>query len=405
MAITPVSSNYEGFIFGGVNSRTYGVYITDPAVFNAPKRDVDMISIPGRNGAFALDRGRFENIEVTYHCAMGAGNETDYLDAISDLRNILASKTGYVRLTDEINTTEYRMAVFKDGLDVSSLNKKTGTFDVKFEAKPQRFLTSGETKSAVANNGTVTNPTLFDASPLIEFNGYGTIGIGSYSIDVANVPMGNVVLFGEKSFLSSPGNATFNADLVNVGDAISVGTTTASFILTAPGEVVRIENATNLITQKISTYKVSASAQIPNSQFTFGTSSNRTVTFSADVVYMSGGVETTQSISGTYTLAYGAPKNFYFTLTVTPGALSYEIDIIKCRDGAIADSSKSALGNPLYIDLDIGEAYKIENSVVISSNAGVTLGGDLPVLVPGSNTITYPNTVTNFKLTPRWWKV
>ena len=52
--------------FGGINSADFGIYISGEGVFNAPQRDVEMISVPGRNGAIALDRGRFQNIEVTY---------------------------------------------------------------------------------------------------------------------------------------------------------------------------------------------------------------------------------------------------------------------------------------------------------------------------------------------------
>ena len=77
MAIAPTGTIYKALEYDGVSSRTYGVYITGEAVYNAPERDVEMITIPGRNGAFALDNGRFENIEVTYRAGIyaGAGDE------------------------------------------------------------------------------------------------------------------------------------------------------------------------------------------------------------------------------------------------------------------------------------------------------------------------------------------
>ena len=68
------------------------------------------------------------------------------------------------------------------------------------------------------------------------------------------------------------------------------------------------------------------------------------------------------------------------------------------------DSTRSALGN-LYIDLDIGECYRIENGQYISINTATILPADLPVLKPGANVITYDNSFTSFKITPRWWKV
>ena len=185
MAIGTVNARYEGFIFDGENSRTYGVYVTDVEVFGTPERDVESVSVPGRNGDIIIDHGRFKNIKVIYKCAIGADIASDFKDAISDLRNMLASRVGYKRLEDEINTSEYRMAVFTDGLEVETLNKEAATFKVEFDCKPQRFLKSGETAVSITSGDELTNPTPFDARPLIAVDGYGTINIGDYSVTIA----------------------------------------------------------------------------------------------------------------------------------------------------------------------------------------------------------------------------
>jgi phage-related protein len=96
MAITPLGNEYKGLEFDGVSSKTYGVMIYGEGVFNAPERDVEMIKIPGRSGTFALDKGRFENIEVTYPARLIADNTADFAAAISDFRNELCSRRGYV---------------------------------------------------------------------------------------------------------------------------------------------------------------------------------------------------------------------------------------------------------------------------------------------------------------------
>ena len=144
MAVATTGAIYKSLSFDGVESRNFGVYITGEAVYNAPARDVEMVSIPGRSGAFALDKGRFENIEVTYPAGIFADNETDFAEAISDFRNFLCSRRGYVRLTDEYNPNEYRMAIYKSGLEVSPAQLKAGEFNLVFDCKPQRWLTSGE---------------------------------------------------------------------------------------------------------------------------------------------------------------------------------------------------------------------------------------------------------------------
>ena len=69
------------------------------------------------------------------------------------------------------------------------------------------------------------------------------------------------------------------------------------------------------------------------------------------------------------------------------------------------DSSKSANGTPTNIDLDIGEAWYMSGSDVISSDSALVLPSTLPTLPPGATTITYDNTITQFKVVPRWWQL
>lgn len=153
MAVNETGAIFKALSFDGESSRTYGIYITGEAVYNAPERDVEMVTIPGRNGAFALDKGRFENIEVTYPAGMFADTEQDFAKGISDFRNMLCSRQGYCRLTDEYNPDEFRLAVYKSGLEVSPAQLRAGEFNITFECKPQRYLMSGQQKFIVGDWG------------------------------------------------------------------------------------------------------------------------------------------------------------------------------------------------------------------------------------------------------------
>ena len=75
------------------------------------------------------------------------------------------------------------------------------------------------------------------------------------------------------------------------------------------------------------------------------------------------------------------------------------------KASTIANSTKTYIGNPTYVDCEIGEAYKIEGGQVVPLNAYIDLGSELPTLASGVNTITYDDTITSLKLTPRWWQV
>lgn len=136
---------FKNLTFDGISLKEYGVYISGEAVFDSPTREVEMITIPGRNGSFALDKGRFNNITVTYPAGIYATNETEFAEKVSTLRNLLASRKGYCRLTDEYNPDEFRLGVYKAGLELDPTHyNEAGRFELSFDCKPQRFLFSGE---------------------------------------------------------------------------------------------------------------------------------------------------------------------------------------------------------------------------------------------------------------------
>lgn len=206
---------FKALTFDGVNSLDYGIYITGEAVYNAPERAVEMVTIPGKNGALVLDQGRFENIEVTYHAGCFAGNQYDFAEKIREFRNALASRYAYKRLTDEYNTDEYRLGLYKSGLEVDAIGyHRAGEFDIVFDCKPQRFLTEGDEPYNFVSNyegltdensvqltnengidiegGTtlssnIVNPTLFPSKPLIKATGSGNIGIGDQLISIMDI--------------------------------------------------------------------------------------------------------------------------------------------------------------------------------------------------------------------------
>lgn len=438
MAITPINNRYPGFIFDGENSRDYGVYITDVEVFGAPKRKVQMISIPGRNGDYALDEGSFENITVKYECALGAGTESDFNGGISDFRNWLASKVGYKTLSDEINTGEFRKGVFLDGMDVPTLNKKTGTFDVLFNCKPQRFLDSGETPVTMTNGGTITNPTLFESSPLLQVDGYGKININSDALTVYNIELGDISLPWECT-INDPDpfglsySYTFsNTDFLNTGDRItfssrkmrggvkvrisgevitSSGSNFAENITSSGGSVEKNQYwASNGFYDFTNTFINVTYYFYIKQPLVYGTSSTNTYTVSYTLSWTkSGGTSGSGTATEQFQVSYDGANSLTITYLAptTTGAMTltgYGWPMNQKNDTFDAYSTKS-LNGTLYFDLDIGEAYTIDGGQITSANNVVEIPPELPTLKAGSNTITFDNTVTQLKIVPRWWKV
>ena len=173
--------------YDGVDSRDFGVFLSGEGAFDAPARRGEMISIPGRNGSLFMDEGVFENIMVEYPAFIGTGYENIFRNKLGDLRSALTSRGNYKRLTDTYHPDEFRLGVYREGLEVDpKVITRAGGFTMKFDCKPQRFLVSGETPHVFTVNGMITNPTLFASSPLIKISGNGVVAIGDYRFIVSN---------------------------------------------------------------------------------------------------------------------------------------------------------------------------------------------------------------------------
>lgn len=399
---------FKGFTFGGKYSKNYGVYITGEAVFNAPSRDVEMISIPGRNGNLALDNGRFNNIEVTYPAGLFAKTESEFAEAISDFRNFLCSQRGYVRLEDDYNPNEYRMAVYKSGLEVSHKRLKAGEFDIVFECKPQRWLKAGETAVAINSGDKISNPTLFESSPLLEVEGYGSIDFNGSHISIDNALMGDVVVASaEENTSGDPIVQTLDTNLFNSGDTLTIQPFNPQVRYRKKSTVTAFAlGARNNCTASVSGDYVTVT--LYPDPYSFGTNGNASfyITGSVAVSYFIG---STQSATVLDVKIYVQYNHTNGTITYTNERVSDEgwTAMPKKMSSAevIADSSVSILGNPTYIDCDLGEVYKDEGGSMVSLNRHIDLGSKLPTLAVGKTEITFDNTITSLEVVPRWWKI
>lgn len=169
------------FTFDGVSSETYSTYIATSNMFDAPAEDVESIVIPGRNGAYHFSNNRFEAFTATLNVYV---KDITHLD---DLRNFLMSRKKPCVYMESLRGNEYRMARFKSAFVVGTSDRKGATLQLTFECQPERFLLSGETTVQFTSNGTITNPTFFDAKPLIRVYGEGSFMINSYSVTVSDV--------------------------------------------------------------------------------------------------------------------------------------------------------------------------------------------------------------------------
>lgn len=417
MGVIPVNEKDKGFNFDGESSKTFDLIITGGAIFGAPERDVELIEIPGRNGAYVQDLGRFKNVTVTYKCALTSTKEHEFVDAMRKVREWLGSKKGYCRLWDDFNPGEYRMAMFKGHIDVTNEAPIVGRFDLSFECKPQRFLLDGDNPVAVSSGGKLYNPTLFDASPLLKTNGHGTITINGEQVVIHNEPIGRVELGGGGSYKNSL-TYHFDESPFNAGDVITVPDYRRNyqFDMVKPygsGQLIRFgpiysESPWTEYIFENTEHQGILTVLTDISTFRVGTEETAEYTVKGAVEYDDrNGTRQTKRVTVTTAVYYDGAGTIRFTASVV-SVDTTDVTVKSISGNApnfYGTSTKNPIAGTAYIDLDIGEAYAIEDGAIVGINNIVDLPVALPVLKPGSNTIEYGNTFTGFDIIPRWWEV
>lgn len=194
----------NSFSFNGADSRSFGVLVKSRNVYDQPERDVDYVSVPGRNGDLIFDNGRYKNINISYPCRLFAPDSPDSNDNISmaytirELKRALRADGNYSILTDTFNPNYFRMAKYTGGITFSDVSKKADVidFNVNFYCKPQLYRWDGQSTQTFTSSGSgitasIYNPEDQPTKPIIRINGTHTgntnVIIGSYSITITDL--------------------------------------------------------------------------------------------------------------------------------------------------------------------------------------------------------------------------
>lgn len=190
------------FTFDNIKSSDLGIFINGAGAYNSPEPDLEYVTVPGRSGDLIYDNNRLRNIELVYPaCFMLNNFETN----IQLLKSFLLTHKGYYRLKDDYHPGYFRMASIDQALDVSKIDwvYDAGSFDLRFNCKPQLFLSSSfsDDGKVTVNNGasTTINNYIeiphagvlyikkgFPAKPLIRAYGAGSFTINNVTVTIAS---------------------------------------------------------------------------------------------------------------------------------------------------------------------------------------------------------------------------
>lgn len=364
----------DSFIFDGKNSLDYGLYMaSDPTAIH-PARRGELFPIPGRNGSIVREDGSYDTYTVTYDVLLDSKDKAS--DVYAHAREVAAwllGSRGFCRLEDSYEPEYFRLARCAAQMNVENRLARFGRAQITFEVQPQRYLKIGETPISYEGDSTttfsITNPTQFEARPLLKF------------VDTSTTPpyVAQTLTMRDDYIIDNAGNvidASYDASML--GNAAS--------------------NAVNCAGK--------ANARITGNGYAFLDSNGKT---------KSGGYRRTGSISWN-SVVIGVPS------------WAASIVVSKAMNGAAALSLREPRANPgvaavqingttvnidfseqdtIILDCDLHDAYYIDGSnanAAVSFASNVTDYPTFPGLAPGLNTI-IPGDGSNldFELTPRWW--
>lgn len=129
--------------YNGITSSTYDLTVYEQeGAFSSPRRDIEVVHVPGRNGDVIIDKGCYLNQKVRYNVI------ANDVTKIHDIANWLLSASDYCELSDtwtnDLGTgnTEgfYRQAIYSGDIDmaVTELNRR-GQTTLEFDCKPQKY--------------------------------------------------------------------------------------------------------------------------------------------------------------------------------------------------------------------------------------------------------------------------
>ena len=169
------------FLYNGRRSADFNLVLSGEDTWRKSMPDVERMQIPGRNGDLLLSNHRYNNVSITYH----VGIRRDFDKSFTAFMNFLLKEPGYHRLEDSYHPEYYRMAVLDKEVSpqLNALNR-SGIFDLTFSCMPQQYLKSGERLQVLTGSGTVFNPTMYDAKPLLRIYGTGRVTVGAEQVTV-----------------------------------------------------------------------------------------------------------------------------------------------------------------------------------------------------------------------------
>ena len=208
------------FIFRGIDSRDIGVVVEDMFDVHRPKRNVQAIQVPGRDGRLTQDDGTYDTYTISgrvncfgvplsdvYAWLSGSG---DLILGDEPTRSIRASAIA------QIKNTRFRCDGCYDSLQVS------------FDCQPFRYhVEQAEGANGIiltSSPATITNPGTYKSAPRLAIEGTGTVtlAIGTQVMQLTDLEDGVIIDTELCECFDLTGSMLLNSKVTLLGDTFPV---------------------------------------------------------------------------------------------------------------------------------------------------------------------------------------
>ena len=213
---------------------TFGGELVPALIASAPKiirakRKTTVVQVAGSNREVVDMEDAWECYDQPYTLFVGDGTEDSIQEALVSVAEVLYKKD-WQELLDDYEPDYFRLAYFEGPYDIENRKTRVGKFDISFRCRPERFLLTGKYPVNVATGDIMSNPTRYNAKPLIriEGSGSGTVTVGNTTMSFTGI-VDYLYVDCEKQDVYRLPSENRNENMTGEFPVLASGNTTVSF--------------------------------------------------------------------------------------------------------------------------------------------------------------------------------
>ena len=181
------------FIYKGKTSEEMGLEVGRNIVYSSPSRDIDFISVQGRNGTIPFDRGRYD--DVVWSIPVILKDNRGIESRITGITDWLLTDTNYYDFLWSSNPEFVYRAMCYERYSFDRVLRELGRATISLRVKPIKYLATSLEDIPISNGMSIVNQFNIAAHPLIKIEGSGDVEmkIGDSSLTLRNLVGGCII--------------------------------------------------------------------------------------------------------------------------------------------------------------------------------------------------------------------